>query len=291
MLSGLVNPFYLIQFMARLLLFPAYRFMKITTVLTLAVATIIALLAGEDTVAAAGLPSGLVVNMSFSANVYKTNYVKTPYTVASTAVLKFDEKNAYSLVSNIIANAYIYSSCLPRTNLPANGYIAYNSSASDGGFEKGMGFFYVTNTSGFYLPLSGYDHCDNYYSYLELDGNAPEYTNEDSILGFGDTLGNEFESVGTYSLNYTTGTGPATGTGMVILYLHDNPYQFDAVDHPENISLNVFAVEIYGSIKFGVTYKNNQPGNMSGTLIGAGNLFRNFENGNGVITSGMVKLQ
>jgi hypothetical protein len=89
-------------------------------------------------------------------------YQKTEGTdEGSMATYSLNEKTVYLLVSNYVANAANYSfTNIAGTNLPADGYIA---------FDANWDSFYVTNKAGFYYPLRGFDANGQIYSWIELD--------------------------------------------------------------------------------------------------------------------------
>src|SRR5215469_10131106 len=72
---------------------------------------------------------------------------------ATTATMSFNNKFIYTIISNAVANVTNWAgAAIAPTNLPADGYIAYNPAVND---EMVTGVFYVTNKSGLYYPLSG----------------------------------------------------------------------------------------------------------------------------------------
>jgi hypothetical protein len=264
--------------------------MKTLTTLTCIFAAALALISNQAAAAGTNEQSCLVENASLTVDLYKTNIEKGPIAVASTLSFSLKQKDIFNLLSNAIAN--VQYKALPQTNLPANGYIVYNSIGDDLGPETGLGFFYVTNKSGFYLPLSGFDTNTNYYSYMELDARVPNYFNQDGYLGFCGTDGEDFNEVGTYTFNFQAGTGPTAGTAAALFYVHDNPYEYDEEEHPDRFDQNLVAAEIHGVIKFSVSFKVNAVTGGSAAISGTGNFIQpGGRNGQGVITSGSVKLQ
>jgi hypothetical protein len=173
------------------------------------------------------------------------------------------------IITNALANASADSNgALNSTNVPANAYIAFDPVDSDEGPEVGVGYFYVTNKSGFFLPLSGLDANDNYYSYIELDSQNQLYQNQGFELGFVNTEVNNapFEGVASYNVN-GSGTGTENDHSSALLYIHDDPYAYDAADSPSIFQSNYLlqgggddttanpansnanAIEIWGALK------------------------------------------
>jgi hypothetical protein len=141
----------------------------------------------------------------------------------STATYSFNEKTVYLLVSNYVANAQFYSyTNIAGTNLPANGYIAFNPNRD---------VFYVTNKAGFYYPLNSFDANNQYFSWIELDSFV--FYGEQGYLPYGVTVkGNQlFNSVAGYNIN-SQGNGPSTAISVAVLYIHDDPYNWDDADNP-----------------------------------------------------------
>jgi hypothetical protein len=210
---------------------------------------------------------------------------------ATTSSLSFNNKQIYNIISNGVANAGQWSAVITPATLPANGYIAFNPDTNDGTVQ---GIFYVTNKSGFYFPLSGYDQNDEYYSWIELDTQNSyfEYNDVPLTLGWVNQFvgdGGPFNGVAAYSIN-TKGSGTETETSTALLYIHDDPYSYDDADNP-NIFWNNFmpqgegddldtyngnAVEIRGVLAatLTVTSSNSVPviTSKSFSLTGTGNL-------------------
>jgi hypothetical protein len=212
-----------------------------TLVLLSAVALAAVFLPGKAAAASVG---PLILNASGTIVLQKTmdNHTSSQTNIDTTSTLSFNEKYIYNIVSNAVASTnFPY---LTPTNLPADGYIAFaptngalNKDVAAGDYYS-MGLFYVTNKSGFHFPLSGYDHETNYYSYVELD---------DDDVGFFDNF------LGAYSGSESPKTriGTYTETEASVLYIHDDPYDFDDGDNPDVVlGLDNFnAIEIRSTLK------------------------------------------
>jgi hypothetical protein len=245
------------------------------------VSAVLAFAAG-NAVAANPVLTTLSLSASGSATFNVTNYTKGQLYIATTATKSFNNATLYSLITNAVANA---SNGL-ATNLPANGYIVFNIFGYDGGPEEGDGYFYVTNKTGFYYPLSGFDANSSYYSFMELDS-----VTDQSLfgwLGFFDTEDTNFDDSVSYSYNYDTGNGSVTSTSTALLYIHDNPYNYDDVDTSFEYILNNNAIEIRGILKVTVQYKDFNQSTGSGTLTGTGNVIIG-KYGPGEVISGTAK--
>ena len=207
-------------------------------------------------------------------NIVDTNDVTVPMSKS------FNNKYIYNIISNAVANAGSYSTNLASTNLPPDGYVGFNPTGSDGEVE---GFFYVTNKSGFYLPLSGLDATNGYYSWIELDTKAPisaiggyNYTD----IGFGSNFNETYHS--TYGQK--SGNGDVSVTATALLFIHDNPYVFDDADDPQQYNSQNTGIEIRGIMKINQVYKKGVMTQWTATLSGTGNIFTSTD-GNGEVTS------
>ena len=219
--------------------------------------------------AASNAMADLRLNVSGTARYQNTS----TYYVGTVTTKTFNEKTVYTLISNAVANVNDLAALAPK-HIPANGYIAFKPSSNDGGPEYGNGFFYVTNSSGYYLPLSGYDTNDEYYSFIELDSVA--FYGEDSTL----YLGFEgyyyypfFGNSASYSINTHTGNGSSTTRATAVLYIHDDPYYYNDAENPDNLasSSNENAIEIRGILTGSLTLKDFSISNGSISLSGSGN--------------------
>ena len=230
-----------------------------------------------------------VFNISGTALFNKTNYVQGAKQVATTTTFSFNNKTIYNVISNAVANATNYDKAIITTNLPANGYIAYNFFATNNAnfnpydsisYSQVMGVFYVTNKTGFYYPLSGLDTNGNYYSFMELDTYDAEY----GQLGFG----NDFDADFSYSVN--NGNGSETDTDTALLYINDDPVLFDDADFPDSYYNNNNSIEVRGILKLSLSVKNLLISKGSASLSGTGNTEISSQ-AEGMVTSGTMRLQ
>jgi hypothetical protein len=251
-------------------------------------------------------PSFAVLSVSGTADFFKTNYIKfdhkgtnivdTNY-ITTTITRSFNSKYVYNLISNAVANAGLYDTNLVSTILPANGYIAFDPLDTDGNI---YGFFYATNKTGFYYPLSGAYlttngipipvTITNYYSFIELDTDVPLHTF--GLLGYIGFNGNGFNDVYNVSYDAKTLDGTYSSTSSALLYIHDNPLSFDVPANLYTSQTNTAAIEIWGVLKLGLTYKDGNLSHASGSLKGSGNIMATPTNdfSQGVITSGTATL-
>lgn len=203
--------------------------------------------------------------------------------VLTSDIVTVDLKNSlvYSLISNAVKNVGTNGTGLSSTNLPANGYIAFNPSGSDGTVG---GTFYVTNKTGFYYPLSGLDTNDNYYSFIELDAYNNDSDNTAGQLNFG--FSGNFNGVESGNFNTSTSDGTISVDSSAVFYFHDNPYSFNGGDNANIYYSNNNAIEIQGVAEIKVTYKAGNITDWTLSLSGTGNA---VVNGNaGLVTDGKV---
>jgi hypothetical protein len=232
----------------------------------------------------------LVMTASGTAKIEKS-YAQDGSKTATTSTLSFNNKFIYNIISNAVANAATWTGTnIAATNFPANGYIAFNPTGSDG-IVKGV--FYVTNQSGFFYPLSGLDTNGNYYSWIELDS-------QDDAYGFGAHGGFEFgwenqhlgglvidiqTGLASYHLN-SQGIGTQTLTSVGLLYIHDDPYCYNGADNPDILFFNYSgqgdgddiyggnanAIEIHGILTATLATDDNDATISRISLTGSGNL-------------------
>ncbi|MGH7941220.1 MAG: hypothetical protein ACREE6_18510 [Limisphaerales bacterium] len=231
--------------------------MKILKAATFALAVTVAFGAGKAL--AVSIPTAQTtlfkLNISGTMELQKTNETKivksgTNYDYVYVGVIEsksFGNAQLYLLVSNAVAADY--GDYAPATNLPADGYIAFNSAASavvdNSSYNTIYGTLYVTNKSGFYYPLQG-TYNGAFYSYLELDY---EY------YGFDDLFDNDIYA-GTY--NEDTSTGTYTETGPMYLYFNDDPYYYDGADNPMNFNdFDNDSVELHAVLHDSQTYRDD----------------------------------
>jgi len=241
---------------------------------------------------AAATANPLLLNLTVSGTVevwtneYNQGTNKTEIDIASSTTVSFNTKYIYNLISNAVANAYgEIGTNLTPTNLPANGYIAFNVTNVDNpGYPVNgdSGTFYVTNKTGFYFPLSGRDATNGYYSFIEFDDDDFDFY--DNFYGaYKGSSSNKFPYKGSYTENEPS-----------VFYVHDNPYSYDDGDYPYIVFDNVIAIEIRSNIK---AIWNNTNG-IYGTPIsqsdastgsGCGTAMIN-DNYNTAVTSGKITL-
>ncbi len=264
--------------------------MKTNKILTCGLAAALALVAGNAS-------ADLILSVSGTAVVQKTHESFK----ATTGSYTINNKVVYTIVSNALNYASAVSfGAIPSTNVPANGYIAFNPNGYDGGPEFGNGFFYVTNKTGFYCPLSGFDTNDNYYSFAELDSQSTYnvYTNNGNSLGFifgfvdSVTNGAPFNGPSAYSVN-ANGNGTEAGQSTALLYIHDDGYSYDDADYPwaywsnylmrggtnDLLTFNDNVVEIRGIMKATLGIKTNNITTESFSLTGSGNFVYQYFSG------------
>jgi hypothetical protein len=231
----------------------------------------------------------LVFNISGTALFNKTNYTQGTRQVATTTTFSINNKVIYNIISNAVATATNYDQALLVTHLPANGYIAYSFFVTNNInfnvyhsiiYPQVMGAFYVTNKTGFYYPLSGFDANTNYYSFMELD----TWDNQYNTLGFW----NDFDRDTSYTVN--NGNGSETDTDTALLYINDNPEAYDDADYPDSYLNNDNSIEIRGIFKLNLTVKNLFISKGSASLSGTGNAEISSQ-GEGLVTSGTMRLQ
>lgn len=201
-------------------------------------------------------------NISATVKVFGTNY----YTGTSNSVQiqtiitkSFSTKDAFLLISNAVASTN--NTTGHRTNFPAGSYLvldpnranAYTNSAPDG-----PGVFYVTNSSGYYYQLDGYDTnaVPKYYSFAEFDSAD-------------DTFGVNFNEVSSYKDNLNNKTGSETDYETAILYIHDMPYSYDVADTPSTVYDNNYAIVISGILQIN-TKSGTTVTTYSASLSGSG---------------------
>jgi hypothetical protein len=234
----------------------------------------------------------LVLNVSGSAVVQKSF---SPGTAASTGTYSFSEKTVFFIITNALANAATASGgALTNVTVPAGSYIAFDPNDSDNGPEQGAGFFYITNKAGFYLPLSGFDANDQYYSYIELDTQNQLFEYQGFEFGFVNDIQNgaPFEGVSAYNIS-SKGSGTETDRSTSLLYIHDDPYSYDDADNTyiyfantydqsnsDAVGHNSYAIEIRGLIKGTLKFASGNFTGQSYSQTGTGNFInQNIPNG------------
>jgi len=235
--------------------------------------------------------SGTVKYSTTSSSEYSGSY----------ASKSFNEKDIYGLITNAMVNlngfTNIAISNFPA-GLPADGYIAFNPTGSDGGSNTASGFFYVTNKTGFYYPLSGLDTNGTYYSFIEFDTFVPYFNTPIDYFSTNDVeFGYDypFDGAASYKLNSSTGTGTSTTVSTGLLYIHDYPYATDDADNPDivfegnGIDYNENVIEIRGILTLNLKVTDYNISSGSGTLTGTGNFFLDDYEYLGVVSSGTAR--
>ena len=217
-----------------------------------------------------------VLNLTCTAQFNKSSTTNGSSLVATATTESVNNKLIYKIITNAVGKL---TNGL-AAKLPANGYIAYDPYDSDG---KVNGYFFVANKNGFHYPLSGYDNNTNYYSFIELDTYDAYLGN----LGFANQGGHDMNYAFTRNINLAKGTGSEKDSEPALLYIHDNPYDYDDLDAPHAFDTdNQNAIEIRGLLQLTITAKGG-----SATFSGTGNI--NMSNGasQGVIISGKATLK
>lgn len=189
----------------------------------------------------------LILNVSGTIMVQEsyTNYTSTETNINTITTFSFNQKYIYNLISNSVASTNF--PFLLRTNMPPDGYIAFdptnafNENVTNGDYYS-SGVFYVTNKAGFSYKLNGFDSHGDFYSYIELN---------DDDVGFYNNFYGAFK--GSESTKTQIGTYAETETAD--LFIHDNPYAYDAGDHPNVILNNETAIEIRSTLKATLVYE------------------------------------
>jgi hypothetical protein len=209
-----------------------------------------------------------------------------------------------------VANARYYSyTNIAGTNLPANGYIA---------FDPNHNKFYVTNGAGFYYPLNGFDANGQYFSWIELDSFV-DYGYDGGNLDYGITFKSPvqlFSAVADYKFNFKCGN--STSTSTAVLYIHDDPYNYDDADNPyaywendnpwqggafggsdDELGHNNSMIEIRGVLITRLNFKtiegstviDSEIDSVNFSLSGSGNFYEHDIYGlNGVLITGQASL-
>ena len=238
-----------------------------------------------------------VLSASGTAEIQKTFAFGS--NTATTATLSFNNKYIYTLISNAIANVTNWSgTAIARTNLPADGYIAYDPTAND---EMVTGVFYVTNKSGLYFPLSGVDTNNQYYSWIELDSlnmsvgpprpPRPPLVNVRFSLGW--TADELFQGTTSYKLN-SKSNGVETAKSTAVFYIHDNPYSYYDAQNPDIVFSNDNAIEVRGILTATLAMTSTDTTISSLSMTGSGNLmynpnYTNTDTGGQLVNNATVK--
>jgi hypothetical protein len=164
--------------------------------------------------------------------------------VGTVTKYSFKNKDILSLLADATGNTWFTNNGSQLIYDPE----ALNSDATDNYSYDVYGIFYVTNTSTHDVyRLDGFDVLDSYYSYVEFDSYGfYELTGEGTGLGFwhDPALGENY--VESYKENDAKGTYSSTATLHSLLYIHNDPYQYDITDYPGAIFSNSQALIIRG---------------------------------------------
>jgi hypothetical protein len=268
--------------------------MKTLKTLSCALAVAMAFVAGK----AMAHGGNLILNVSGTSLLQKTDGDFK----GTTASYSFTEKNVYEIISNAVANAgRVSTNAIPSVTLPSDGYIVFNPGGYDG---MVYGTFYVTNKSGVYHALSGFDTNDEYYSFIELDTTI-YYANTNGLynngyvdFGFWNFDDELYQGAASYSLS-KTGSGSDKSTSKALLYIHDYPYDYGDPNGNDYDNSGYYgedfypfdddnenAAEIGGILTATLTITDNQISNGSFALNGSGNLILFDYEVYGVVSSG-----
>jgi hypothetical protein len=252
------------------------------------------------------------VTISATVKTQANNTTNRSTDASLTTTLTWNTAKVYNLIATAVANVGTNGTGIVSTNLPLNGYIAFNPNETDG---QVYGTFYVTNKTGFFYPLSGTDTNGNYYSFIELDTyldttDNSSTTNVVPVTNLGTNSGtntinpstnnleagaglidfgfsDNFNGIETGRFNSANGTGTETAISTALFYVHDNPYAFNAGNNPDGIYDNNNAFEIQGLADISITFKTNDVSRWTITVTGTGNAIVNGSQ-NAIVTTGRV---
>jgi hypothetical protein len=150
------------------------------------------------------------------------------------------------------------------------------------------GIFYVTNTVNNaptnYYPLDGVDINGYYYSFVEFDSYGFYNLTGEYSLGFWHDAGLGENYVESYKEDDGKHTLSRTATLLGLLYIHDNPYDYNITDNPGEVFDNTSALIIRGLGTFNYSH-NSTTQTESFTLSGSGDgYFYSADFSNPVIT-------
>jgi len=220
------------------------------------------------------------LNISGVVKTFGTTRTTSSAVIVTTKTVAFNNKTIYLALSNAIASAHPPAGL--AQNLPKDGIIGFNPNAFDGNDVRGV--FYVTNAPGkpfFYFALAGTDTNGDAYSYIELD-------TESELADLGYSFFEEDEDVFNWVYSYveTSKTFQETSTSAALLYIHDNPYDWDDAEFPWEWSFNSsFAIEIRGVMILNFN-SNNTTDHVTVSLKGTGSSYTGGDDA--VVTSGSL---
>jgi hypothetical protein len=252
--------------------------MKLTKILLVACLAWLAASVANQAMAASG-----EITISATVKEQNTNSATKDTDTSKITTLSWSDSKIYNLISNAVVNASTNGTGILSSNVPANGYIVFNPNLNDGTVS---GAFYVTNKSGFYLPLSGTDTNGNYYSFIELDAYLADSDDTNNAVGLVNLGFNDnFNGVESGTFDSTTGNGTQNVTSTALLYVHDNPYSYNDGNNADEYYSNNNAFEIRGIAQIDLTFKDGAVKDWSLSLNGTGNAVVN-NNQNAVVTTG-----
>lgn len=144
---------------------------------------------------------------------------------------------------------------------------AYNDAATTNYSFNVYGIFYVTNTSTHAsYRLDGVS--EGYFSFVEFDSYGFERLTDDGLGFWADpSLGENY--VEKYKENDVKLTYSSTATLPGLLYIHNDPYDYDITDNPGELFINTSALIIRGLGTFKYS-DNSKTQTESFTLSGSG---------------------
>ena len=153
------------------------------------------------------------------------------------------------------------------------------------------GIFYVTNTStSAVYPLDGVDINGYYFSFVEFDSYGFYNLTGEYNLGFWHdfALGENYvESYKEDDVNDVQVTLSSKATLHGLLYIHDNPYDYNITDNPGEVFDNTSALIIRGLCTFNYSH-NSTTQTESFTLSGSGDGYFYYADFSNPVITGKV---
>lgn len=222
------------------------------------------------------------VNVSGTITEQKPATILNNQEVGKTVTVPLKNSTVYGIISNSVANVGNLGTGLTPASLPPDGYVAYDPQSYDGMVS---GVFYVTNKSGYYYPLSGFDVNSNYYSFIEFDTYSSDAAASAGTVNLG--FNYNFNGVQTEHFNTNSGTGSTMSLSTAQFYVHDDPYSFDSADAPSAFYTNSAAISMCGLAKTSLQFSNGSVKSWSISFQGTGN---SFMDGNIGVVQGKVSM-
>ena len=219
-----------------------------------------------------------VINISGTVLKETDSHPSTNMYLGKVTKKSFKTKDILSLLADATGNGWFTDKGSELVYNPN----AYNPEASTNGYGHTVyGIFYVTNTiTHAAVRLDGLDEFNNYYSYIEFDS-------WDAARGFWDNPSLGENSVNSYVENTKTGKSSDKITGHGLLYIHDDPYEFDITDFPSEVFLNDNVLIIRGLGIYQQTFNfNTITGTQKFNLSGSGDGLLNGTNN--VVVQGKI---